>query len=77
MLTSIFYRSVELSKRNLAPISVTRYLKTNTKVESDCHSACWKCGKEKDCCQLFCSNCGKIQPVEGGSCCNYFELLNM
>jgi hypothetical protein len=40
------------------------------------HSKCWKCGQRQSCCHLFCSGCGKIQPV-GGSCCNYFKLLDM
>ncbi len=40
-------------------------------------NACWKCGKQQDCCQFFCKGCGKIQRVEGGACCNYFEILNM
>jgi hypothetical protein len=40
------------------------------------NSKCWKCGKRQNCCHLFCSGCGKIQPV-GGSCCNYFKLLDM
>jgi hypothetical protein len=40
------------------------------------NSQCWKCGKRQSCCHLFCSECGKIQPV-GTSCCNYFKLLDM